>query len=91
MRDVLSGLTPKIFERGELYAIAAAFSAAMFLACDWLHFSREISTTIGALCGFSFATAGSAVSLADETGEAGGVRSFAIRRLVSPLTSVREN
>jgi uncharacterized membrane protein YeiH len=53
IRDVLSGLTPKIFERGELYAIAAAFSAAMFLLCDWLHFSREISTTIGAGCGFS--------------------------------------
>lgn len=52
IRDVLSGLTPKIFERGELYAIAAAFSAAMFLLCDSLHFSREISTTVGALCGF---------------------------------------
>ena len=52
VRDVLSGRTPKIFERGELYAIAAGFSAAMFLLCDWLHFSREISTTIGALCGF---------------------------------------
>jgi uncharacterized membrane protein YeiH len=25
----------------------------MFLLCDWLHFSREISTTVGALCGFS--------------------------------------
>jgi uncharacterized membrane protein YeiH len=53
IRDVLSGRTPKIFERGELYAIAAAFSAAMFLLCDSLHFSREISTTVGALCGFS--------------------------------------
>jgi uncharacterized membrane protein YeiH len=53
IRDVLSGRTPKIFERGELYAIAAGFSAAMFLACDSLHLSRELSTTIGALCGFS--------------------------------------
>ena len=53
IRDVLSGRTPMIFERGELYAIAAAFSAAMFLVCDSLHFSRELSTTIGALCGFS--------------------------------------
>ena len=32
IRDVLSGRTPKIFERGELYAIAAAFGAAMFLS-----------------------------------------------------------
>jgi uncharacterized membrane protein YeiH len=53
IRDVLSGRTPKIFERGELYAIAAAVSAAMFLLCDSLHFAREISTTVGALCGFS--------------------------------------
>jgi uncharacterized membrane protein YeiH len=53
IRDVLSGRTPKIFERGELYAIAAAFGAAMFLACDSMHFRREISTAVGALCGFS--------------------------------------
>lgn len=53
IRDVLSGTTPKIFELGELYAIAAAFGSAMFLACDALHFSQEISTIVGALCGFS--------------------------------------
>ena len=53
IRDVLSGRTPQIFELGELNAIAAAFAAAMFLACDSMHFSQEISTAVGALCGFS--------------------------------------
>jgi uncharacterized membrane protein YeiH len=52
IRDVLSGRTPKIFERGELYAIAAAFGAAAFLVCDALKLPREASTAIGTLCGF---------------------------------------
>src|ERR1043166_8356611 len=52
IRDVLSGRTPKIFERGELYAIAAAFGATAFLACDALKLPREASTAIGTLCGF---------------------------------------
>jgi uncharacterized membrane protein YeiH len=52
LRDVLSGRAPKIFERGELYAIAAAFGSAAFLSCDWLKFNREISTAVGASCGF---------------------------------------
>ena len=52
VRDVLSGRTPKIFERGELYAIAAVFGSAAFLFCDALHLSREISTLAGTLCGF---------------------------------------
>src|SRR5947209_10163580 len=52
LHDVLSGRTPKIFERGELYAIAAACAAAAFLACDALHLDRSISTLIGALVAF---------------------------------------
>jgi uncharacterized membrane protein YeiH len=52
IRDVLSGRTPKIFERGELYAIAAAFGAAMFLLCDALKLPREASTIAGSVCGF---------------------------------------
>ena len=52
IRDVLTGHTPKIFERGELYAIAAGFGAAMFLAFDHFHFARETSTVIGAVSGF---------------------------------------
>src|SRR6478672_787863 len=52
IRDVLSGRTPQIFERGELYAIAAAFGAAMFLLCDALKLPREASTIAGSVCGF---------------------------------------
>ena len=52
LRDVLSGRTPKIFERGELYAIAAACGAAAFLAADALHLDRSISTLIGSLVAF---------------------------------------
>jgi uncharacterized membrane protein YeiH len=52
LRDVLSGRTPKIFERGELYAIAAVFGSAMFLFCDWVGLTREISTLAGTLGGF---------------------------------------
>lgn len=51
IRDVLSGRAPKIFERGELYAIAAAFGAAAFLACDALHLDRSVSTLAGGLGG----------------------------------------
>jgi uncharacterized membrane protein YeiH len=52
IRDVLSGRTPKIFERGELYAIAAAFGSATFLIADALKLPREASTAIGTVCGF---------------------------------------
>jgi uncharacterized membrane protein YeiH len=52
IRDVLSGRTPKIFEHGELYAIAAVFGSAAFLLCDWLGFNREVSTVVGASLGF---------------------------------------
>jgi uncharacterized membrane protein YeiH len=52
IRDVLSGRTPKIFERGELYAIAAGFGAATFLVCDAFNLPREVSTAAGSLCGF---------------------------------------
>lgn len=53
LRDVLSGRTPRIFERGELYAIAAVFGAAAFLISEVLGLGREISTIIGAACGFA--------------------------------------
>jgi uncharacterized membrane protein YeiH len=52
LRDVLSGRTPKIFEGGQIYAIAAAFGAGVFLICDSLHFDRSMSTLAGALGGF---------------------------------------
>ena len=53
IRDVLSGRTPAIFERGELYAIAAVFGAATFLVCNAFHLPREASTIAGTLCGFA--------------------------------------
>lgn len=53
IRDVLSGRTPKIFERGEFYAIAAAFGSATFLACDALGLNRSTSTLAGTFCGFA--------------------------------------
>ena len=52
IRDVLSGRTPKVFERGELYAIAAIFGSATFLVCDWFRLPRPLCTVVGALCGF---------------------------------------
>lgn len=52
IRDVLSGRTPQIFERGQLYAIAAVFGAAAFIFCDALGLNRELSTAIGTSCGF---------------------------------------
>lgn len=51
-RDVLSGRTPKVFERGELYAIAAACGSAAFLGCDAIHLNRSTSTLIGTLVAF---------------------------------------
>jgi uncharacterized membrane protein YeiH len=52
LRDVLSGRTPRIFERGELYAIPAALGAAAFLACDALRLPRHSATVVGVVAGF---------------------------------------
>ncbi|MGA7920764.1 MAG: TRIC cation channel family protein [Candidatus Acidiferrales bacterium] len=54
LRDVLSGTTPRVFERGELYAIVAAISASVFLACDYAGLPRIISTSFGIGFGFLF-------------------------------------
>jgi uncharacterized membrane protein YeiH len=51
LRDVLSGRTPRIFERGEFYAIPAALSAATYLACHALLIPRQMSTLAGVLSG----------------------------------------
>jgi uncharacterized membrane protein YeiH len=52
LRDVLSGCTPRIFERGEFYAIPATLGAAVFLACDALQFPRQVATVAGVVAGF---------------------------------------
>ncbi len=52
LRDVFTGRTPRIFERGEPYAIASIFSVLAFFACEWLHFSRTASTIVAIAAGF---------------------------------------
>jgi uncharacterized membrane protein YeiH len=52
LRDVLSGRTPRIFERGELYAIVATIAAAAFLITISLGVSRTTATIAGSLTGF---------------------------------------
>ena len=47
LRDVLSGRTPRIFERGQLYAFAALLGSSMFLIGLLLHLSRTWDTVIG--------------------------------------------
>ena len=44
LRDVLMGPTPRVFERGEPYAIAALLAVLVFLAGDRLGLDRSIST-----------------------------------------------
>jgi uncharacterized membrane protein YeiH len=51
LRDVLMGRTPRVFERGEPYAIAALLAVLVFLAGDRLGLDRSISTAAGALSG----------------------------------------
>lgn len=51
LRDVLMGWTPRVFERGEPYAIAALLAVLVFLAGDRLGLDRSISTAAGAISG----------------------------------------
>jgi uncharacterized membrane protein YeiH len=52
LRDVLGGRTPKVFERGQFYAIAALFGSAAFLLCNAAGCSRTSSTVAGTLSCF---------------------------------------
>jgi uncharacterized membrane protein YeiH len=52
IRDVLTGRTPKIFEGGQFYALAALLGSAVFLVSDALGLAREISSVAGALACF---------------------------------------
>jgi uncharacterized membrane protein YeiH len=51
LRDVLMGRTPRVFERGEPYTIAALLSVLVFLAGEHLGWDRSLSTAAGALSG----------------------------------------
>lgn len=48
LRDVLSGRTPKVFERGTFYAIASLLGSSIFVLCDRSGFSRPVSSVAGA-------------------------------------------
>jgi uncharacterized membrane protein YeiH len=51
LRDVLMGRTPRVFERGEPYTLAALLAALVFLGCEGLGMDRSISTAAGVLSG----------------------------------------
>jgi uncharacterized membrane protein YeiH len=51
LRDVLMGRTPRVFERGEPYTIAALLAVLVFLAGDRLGWDRSLSTAAGAISG----------------------------------------
>jgi uncharacterized membrane protein YeiH len=52
LRDVFTGRTPRVFERGEPYAIASICSVLAFFACEAVHFSRTGSTVVAIASGF---------------------------------------
>lgn len=47
LRDVLGGRAPRVFERGQFYAIAALTGSAAFLLCNTLGLGRTSSTVAG--------------------------------------------
>lgn len=53
IRDVVSGSTPQVFERGNFYAIAAGLAAAAYLTCLSLHFSSVWCVVSGIVVGFA--------------------------------------
>lgn len=53
LRDVFSGRTPKVFERGEPYALAAAIVSVLFVATDRWTGNDRLATLIGITAGFA--------------------------------------
>lgn len=51
LRDVLSGRTPKVFESGQPYAIAAVLASVTFLVCVELGLPRPTATSLGFIVG----------------------------------------
>jgi uncharacterized membrane protein YeiH len=54
LRDVFSGRTPKVFERGEPYALVAALAAVIFRISERLSGNVTLSTSVGLATGFVF-------------------------------------
>ena len=52
LRDVFSGRTPKVFERGEPYALVAAIVSISFLVIDRWTGNVKLSTSIAVAAGF---------------------------------------
>lgn len=52
LRDVLSGATPRVFERGDFYAIAATAAAGVYLVCVRLGAPQLGAVLTGVLTGF---------------------------------------
>jgi uncharacterized membrane protein YeiH len=53
LRDVLSGTTPRVFEHGTFYAIAALFAASSYLLLDHLGLPDTTSVVIAVFLGFA--------------------------------------
>lgn len=51
LHDVLSGRTPRVFESGQPYAIAAVLASAVFLLGNSLGLPRPTSTMLGLIAG----------------------------------------
>lgn len=52
LRDIFSGLAPRIFQEGELYALVSTLSALLFLGVQHIGVSVERAAVIGTLTGF---------------------------------------
>jgi uncharacterized membrane protein YeiH len=52
LRDVFSGRSPKVFERGEPYAVVAAFASIVFLISVKLSGNANLATSLGLVAGF---------------------------------------
>ncbi len=57
LRDVFSGRSPKVFERGEPYAVVAAFASVVFLVLVKHTGNTNLATTLGLAAGFSLRAA----------------------------------
>lgn len=76
LRDSLSSRTPRVFERGELYAIVAAFAAGIFLLCNYVGMARPHGNVAWDGRGLRSAPVGPALRVAHE-GNSGSVMSGA--------------
>lgn len=57
LRDVFSGRSPKVFERGEPYAVVAAFASIVFLISFTVSGNAKLATSLGLAAGFAFRAA----------------------------------